>query len=235
MATTLCNTWLTIESQPRFAFRCLSALGNLQVVTLDAFCCVLHRAPSQDIHRGALSTEKKGEPRQSLCGSQGSPRTAKNPRITKEEFKDSSTSKSKGKSENDPAAGSPTATLLRLLPLLDCKYCQISTKQNRGNPDSAISKRLYSQPITGNDGRCVQEPGTYSVRSDETRLQDIPRSWRIISSINPHHDFGSKFPQPLRARLQGKKLAVEVSVLRVQPSTFRSITDLLWALVSMRF
>lgn len=106
-------------------------------------------------------------------------------------------------SKNDPAAGSPTATLLRLLPLLDCEYRSILTTDFTKD-QSVVSKGLYSQPITGNDGRCVQEPGTYSVRSDETRLQDIPRSWRIISSINPHHDFGSKFPQPLRARLQSK-------------------------------
>ena len=73
------------------------------------------------------------------------------------------------------------------------------------------------------------------MRPDETRLQDIPRSWRIISSINPRYDFGSKVPQPFRGQVCGQKLAVEVIVLRVQPSAFRSITDLLWALVSMRF
>lgn len=105
---------------------------------------------------------------------------------------------------NDPAAGSPTATLLRLLPLLDCEYCQILTPTPR--EECVISKRLYSQPITGNDGRCVQEPGTYSVRSDETRLQEIPRSWRIISSFNPHHDSGSKVPRSLQNRLRKQKL-----------------------------
>lgn len=34
-----------------FAFRDLSALGNLQVMTLFALRCVLHRSPSRDIHR----------------------------------------------------------------------------------------------------------------------------------------------------------------------------------------
>ncbi len=111
------------------------------------------------------------------------------------------------RSKNDPAAGSPTATLLRLLPLLDCKYCPDSIAR-QGDP-SRISRGLYSQPITGNDGRCVQEPGTYSLRSDETRLQDIPRSWRIIASFNPHHDSGSKIPQPLRARLLGRNSLTE--------------------------
>ena len=93
-------------------------------------------------------------------------------------------------SKNDPAAGSPTATLLRLLPLLDREYRQILDRPRLLEDKS--SKWLYSLPITGNDGRCVQEPGTYSVRSDETRLQDIPCSWRIIAIINPHHDSGSK-------------------------------------------
>jgi len=81
--------------------------------------------------------------------------------------------------------------LLRLLPLLDREYRQISDFAV-GEPTTTSSKCLYSLPITGNDGRCVQEPGTYSVRSDETRLQDIPCSWRIIAIINPHHDSGSK-------------------------------------------
>ena len=38
-------------SQPPFAFRNLSALWNLQVMTLFALYCVLHRSPSRDIHR----------------------------------------------------------------------------------------------------------------------------------------------------------------------------------------
>lgn len=59
-------------------------------------------------------------------------------------------------------------------------------------PKILISRELYMKSITDSDGRCVQEPGTYSLRPDETRIQDIPRSWRIITSINPHHDSGSK-------------------------------------------
>jgi len=42
--------------RPPFAFRDLSALGNLQVMTLFALRCVLHRSPSRDIHRWALSS-----------------------------------------------------------------------------------------------------------------------------------------------------------------------------------
>ena len=91
---------------------------------------------------------------------------------------------------NDPAAGSPTATLLRLLPCQDPKY-RYTLQQVRVAP-YCHSVKLYLGPFRGSDGRCVQEPGTYSLRPDETRIQDIPRSWRIITSINPHHDSGSK-------------------------------------------
>lgn len=97
--------------------------------------------------------------------------------------------------ENDPHAGSPTSTLLRLLPLLDWEYCSISASA-RVAP-SPTSRGLYSQSITGNDGRCVQEPGTYSLRSDETRIQDIPRSWRIITMHqSPSRLRLTRFPDP---------------------------------------
>jgi hypothetical protein len=93
---------------------------------------------------------------------------------------------------NDPAAGSPTATLLRLLPCQDPKYRYTSQPRKTRVAPCGHSVKLYLGPFRGSDGRCVQEPGTYSLRPDETRIQDIPRSWRIITSINPHHDSGSK-------------------------------------------
>lgn len=118
--------------------------------------------------------------------------------------------------KNDPTAGSPTVTLLRLLPLLDCKYCQILPIQ-RKLPSEADSRWLYSQSITGNDGRCVQEPGTYSLRFDETRIQGIPRSWRIITSINPHHDSGSKdSPTPSGQAVETKSSQVSPQEVLVQ-------------------
>lgn len=46
-------------------------------------------------------------------------------------------------SENDPAAGSPTATLLRLLPLLDCKYCPNSI-QTQVAPCSNLQRALLT-------------------------------------------------------------------------------------------
>lgn len=124
---------------------------------------------------------------------------------------------------NDPAAGSPTATLLRLLSLLDSEYCSILIMYEL--PHNTVSRELYAKSITDSDGRCVQEPGTYSLRSDETRIQDIPRSWRIITSINPHHDSGSKDSPPSSGQAaRGKpqqKLVGWISVVRVQPRTFK--------------
>ena len=64
--------------------------------------------------------------------------------------------------KNDPHAGSPTSTLLRLLPLLDWEYCQISAKHELPHvspPDG--STHNPSQATTGgvykNQGRirCV--------------------------------------------------------------------------------
>lgn len=58
-------------------------------------------------------------------------------------------------SENDPAAGSPTATLLRLLlPLL--MKCRISSHRPKG----FRSNLLHCTIIGNNDGRCVQMAGT---------------------------------------------------------------------------
>lgn len=51
--------------------------------------------------------------------------------------------------------------------------------------------------------------------------------------IYPHHDTGFKdFPRPSAQAASGM-LVFCVSVVRVRPRTYRSITDLLLALVSM--
>jgi hypothetical protein len=66
-------------------------------------------------------------------------------------------------SKNDPAAGSPTATLLRLLPLLDSEYRQILDRpgvNSKTNPPNGFT-HYPSQATTGgvykNQGRirCV--------------------------------------------------------------------------------
>jgi hypothetical protein len=86
---------------------------------------------------------------------------------------------------NDPSAGSPTETLLRLLlPLSDKVYItsRIEFKPRRspeGSPDHSIGR---------SDGRCVQRAGTYSAQADDLCLQGIPRSRSIITKIYPQHD-----------------------------------------------
>lgn len=134
---------------------------------------------------------------------------------------------------NDPSAGSPTDTLLRLLlPLNDTI---------RGNSNATLLPQTpyYSlnHSIGNSDGRCVQRPETYSTCVDDTYLLGIPRSWRIITIFNPQHDIGSKNSQSsrIRGRLRrlwhlqtiGKKLIDNISVARERPRTSESITDLL--------
>ena len=74
---------------------------------------------------------------------------------------------------NDPSAGSPTDTLLRLL---------LPLKQGiRGSFQAPPFSVSQSQPliicfISRSDGRCVQRAGTYSSQPDELQLQGIPRS-----------------------------------------------------------
>lgn len=61
---------------------------------------------------------------------------------------------------NDPAAGSPTATLLRLLLPLAEKYCWDSRRLKRSTPERHPPPSSIPQPIGSNDGRCVQMAGT---------------------------------------------------------------------------
>ena len=73
---------------------------------------------------------------------------------------------------NDPSAGSPTETLLRLLlPLSDKIYLNsqecIGIYSPKGSPDHSIGR---------SDGRCVQRAGTYSAHAGDICLQGIPRS-----------------------------------------------------------
>ena len=73
----------------------------------------------------------------------------------------------------DLAAGSPTATLLRLNP-----------------PHQALARLApHGASLTKTwlgwlDGRCVQGAGTYSPRDDDTRLLGIPASWGRVSAPN---------------------------------------------------
>lgn len=138
---------------------------------------------------------------------------------------------------NDPSAGSPTDTLLRLLlPLNDTIW-----GGSNSQPLQAAKTPHYSlnHSIGNSDGRCVQRPETYSMPVDDRRLLGIPRSRRIITIVYPQHYSISKISQSSRIRgsLAGrrlptthkthKKLIVTIIVARERPRTSESITDLL--------
>ena len=88
---------------------------------------------------------------------------------------------------NDPSAGSPTDTLLRLLlPLLQIIYTSSRHAASRPEPAYGTNpRRSLTGAIGSSDGRCVQRAGTQSTRADDSRLLGIPRSWEIIASPNP--------------------------------------------------
>ena len=75
----------------------------------------------------------------------------------------------------DPAADSPTATLLRLNP--PCKV-QVRTRH--------VVRALTHTSLGWFDGRCVQGAGTYSPRYIETRLLRIPASRGRVTALDPN-------------------------------------------------
>ena len=64
------------------------------------------------------------------------------------------------KNFNDPSAGSPTETLLRLLLPLDEQICTISTPGPARRLSQESPKDSSIHPIGRSDGRCVQRAGT---------------------------------------------------------------------------
>ena len=60
---------------------------------------------------------------------------------------------------NDPSAGSPTETLLRLLLPLNDQVCTISRTQ-KAKAQGHNPKASLSHSIGSSDGRCVQRAGT---------------------------------------------------------------------------
>ena len=77
----------------------------------------------------------------------------------------------------DPAAGSPTATLLRLRP---------SRLPYRGHqaPLTGYLNAFRQNKLPWRDGRCVQDPGTYSPRHADPRLLAIPTSCSRVAENN---------------------------------------------------
>ena len=80
----------------------------------------------------------------------------------------------------DPAAPSGTATLLRLHP---------SHGTHRGRrPPCGWTNAFWQTPLPWCDGRCVQDPGTYSPRHADPRLLAIPTSCSRVADCNPDYD-----------------------------------------------
>ena len=99
--------------------------------------------------------------------------------------------------QNDPNAGSPTITLLRLLLSLNHRVWVGSaihlrhTHTRKARARAAEGKPLpasLKDSIDSSDGRCVQRAEPYSMRDDDARLQGIPRSRLKVARIYPHHD-----------------------------------------------
>jgi len=78
----------------------------------------------------------------------------------------------------DPAAGSPTATLLRLHPSRWSYRSQMFPK--------ILHFALRCNQLPWCDGRCVQDPGTYSPRRADPRLLVIPASCTRVAEYNPN-------------------------------------------------
>ena len=112
---------------------------GLQFTTHIAFRGVLHRPGSLAIHRRKFVTFPNAK---AFCTKQQNERKAMN--------------ECKNPNSNDPSAGSPTETLLRLLHHLDDRVQPVSRQARR------LATPLVSpgRPICRSDGRCVQRAGT---------------------------------------------------------------------------
>ena len=80
----------------------------------------------------------------------------------------------------DPAAPSDTATLLRLHP--SYWFCL------RRLPPYGWVTGVGPHQLPWCDGRCVQDPGTYSPRHSDSRLLAIPTSCSRVADYNPNWD-----------------------------------------------
>ena len=76
--------------------------------------------------------------------------------------------------DNDPSAGSPTETLLRLLLPLDNLVCKFLRLHQSCRKIAVTPIHSPTHPIGRSDGRCVQRAGTYSVHVDDIHLLGIP-------------------------------------------------------------
>ena len=93
----------------------------------------------------------------------------------------------------DPAAPSDTATLLRLHP--SHRACL-----RRLRPLGSATGFGHSR-LPWCDGRCVQDPGTYSPRHSDPRLLAIPASCSRVAGCSPNWDVVSGVRSASRPRL----------------------------------
>lgn len=99
---------------------------------------------------------------------------------------------------NDPSAGSPTETLLRLLLPLNHQVWStlaIATAIHKASQSSPPEISL-NDSIGSSDGRCVQSSGTYSMQASDSHLLDIPGSYELFQSIIPTMKPVEWFPNP---------------------------------------
>ena len=78
----------------------------------------------------------------------------------------------------NPAAPSGTATLLRLRPSYQSYLKQL--------PPEGWNTALGYYRLPWRDGRCVQDPGTYSPLHADERLLAIPTSCSRVADYNPN-------------------------------------------------
>ena len=89
---------------------------------------------------------------------------------------------------NDPSAGSPTDTLLRLLRPLPQIICPTSQPNDHGQADHGTHPyRSLTGTIGRSDGRCVQRAGTFSTRANDSRL--LGSKPQVPLSVVPSRQF----------------------------------------------
>ena len=99
--------------------------------------------------------------------------------------------------------------------------------ESLGEPGSrATSENFIGTFIGRSDGRCVERAGTYSMRVDDPRLQDIPRC--MTNNCKSQSLARREFKRLAKGLLRpADMLVARVSVARVRPRTSKGITDLL--------
>ena len=152
--------------------------------------------------------------------------------------------------DNDPSAGSPTETLLRLLLPLSAPV-RTSFSRNRlpkGQRPPVQGSHWYTQSVVATGGVYKGQGLSHGGLSDPPLL-GIPRLWRKIASSRPKHAKSTPLTRSEQTRKaetrafrglpaplgEGTTPAVPGIVARVRPRASKGITDLLLLSVSDGF